>query len=86
VIDINTRYPWSRELRLNPRLRLSYRESKTSDETQVSVRPSIRVNYNRRGKLQYEFEFGGEWLRIESTLSRDTTSGYFLTFGIRRDF
>lgn len=86
VIDINTRYPWSRELRLNPRLRLSYRESKTSDETQVSVRPSIRVNYNRRGKLQYEFEFGGEWLRIESALARDTTSGYFLTFGIRRDF
>lgn len=86
VVDINTRYPWSRELRLNPRLRLGYRESKTSDETQVSVRPSFRVNYNPRGKLQYELEFGGEWLRSESSLSRDTTSGYFLSVGLRRDF
>lgn len=86
VLDINTRYPWSRALRLNPRLRLSYRESKTSDETQTSIRPSFRVNYNPRGKLQYELEFGGEWLRSESSLSRDTTTGYFLSAGIRRDF
>jgi len=86
VLDINTRYPWSRELRFNPRLRLSYRESKVSSETQISIRPSFRVNYNPRGKLQYEVELGGEWLRAESSLGRDTTSGYFLSAGIRRDF
>lgn len=86
VLDINTRYPWSRELRLNPRLRLGYRESKTSDETQISIRPSFRVNFNPRGKLQYELEFGGEWLRSESSISRDTSTGYFLSVGIRRDF
>jgi hypothetical protein len=86
VVDINTRYPWSRELRFSPRLRVSYRESKTSDETQISVRPSFRVNYNPRGKLQYEIEFGGEWLQSDSSLGRDTTRGYFINAGIRRDF
>jgi len=86
VVDVNTRYPWSRDLRINPRLRLGYRENKTDNGTEMSARPSIRVNYVSRRRLQYELEFGGEWLKADTPTGKETTNGYFVNFGIRRDF
>jgi hypothetical protein len=86
MVDVNTRYPWSRALRINPRLRVGYRTGKTNDTTELSARPSIRLNFVTRHHLQFEPEFGGEWLRADTPTGQETTTGYFVNFGIRRDF
>lgn len=86
VVDVNTRYPVSRTLRVNPRLRLGYRESKVDDSVEYSARPSVRVNYNWRRHMQFEVEVGGEWLKVDSSVSKETTNGYFVNLGFRRDF
>lgn len=86
VVDVNTRYPFTRALRINPRLRVGYRTSKTVDTTELSARPSLRLNYTSRHHLQFEPEIGGEWLRADTPTGRETTTGYFVNLGVRRDF
>lgn len=45
TVDINTRYPVNRDFRVNPRLRTDYRENKNDDGTQISIKPSVRIDY-----------------------------------------
>jgi len=86
VIDLNTRYPVTSKLRVSPRLRLSQRQSKTADQTQYTVKPSIRMNYIPSRRYQLELEGGGEWTRTNSAVDVETLKGYYLIGGIRLDF
>ncbi|MBS0411972.1 MAG: hypothetical protein JSR86_18785 [Proteobacteria bacterium] len=86
ILDLNTRYPISRALRVNPRLILSYRDNKVTPGTEFSTKPSIRVNYYFRKHYQIELESGGEWTVDRSQVSHDTTLGYYLNMGFRADF
>ncbi len=86
ILDLNTRYPVTRTFRVNPRFRLSYRETKTASQTQWSARPSMRLSYYRRRNFQLEAEFGGEWISEEFIGGTDDTLGYFFNFGYRLDY
>ena len=86
ILDLNTRYPISRALRVNPRLILSYRDNKVTPGTEFSTKPSIRVNYYFHKHYQLEIESGGEWTVDRSPVSHDTTLGYYLNMGVRADF
>jgi hypothetical protein len=84
--DLNTRYPVTRALKINPRFRLSYRENKNDDGTQLSARPSFRLNYQmgRHGSL--EADVGAEWQRTSNSSMREESWDYFVTAGYRLDF
>ncbi|HEX5380108.1 MAG TPA: hypothetical protein VFW47_16135, partial [Phenylobacterium sp.] len=86
MVDLNTRYPWSRTFRINPRLQLGYRSSKLNSGTELSARPSIRMYYTTRHRLQFEPEVGGEFLKSDTPTGQETTAGYYLNLGVRRDF
>lgn len=86
VVDLNTRYPWSRAFRINPRLQVGYRSNKLNSGTELSARPSIRMYYITKHKLQFEPEVGGEFLKSDTPAGRETTAGYYLNLGVRRDF
>ena len=86
VIDLNTRYPVTSKFRISPRLRLSQRESKTADQTQYTVKPSVRMNYIPSRRYQLELEGGGEWTRTNNAVDVETLKGYYLIGGIRLDF
>jgi len=85
VVDLNARYPLSREWRLNPRLRFTYQDSKFDDFKEYAAIPSLTVDYRLTKDLSIETEFGGRFANWE----RGTTSGsekdFFLIFGFRYD-
>jgi hypothetical protein len=84
-LTADNRYPMGK-WRLNPRLRLDYRDNVTSDTTQWSVLPTFRVNWLASRYLRFEAEAGGEWSTHHLTGDTQNTSGYFVTAGYRLDF
>lgn len=86
VVDVNTRYPVSSRLRINPRLRLAKRDSTAADQVEFTVKPSIRFNYIPSRRFQLELEGGGEWSRTTRLLDTETTKGYYMIAGYRIDF
>lgn len=85
-LDFNTRYPVSRSVRINPRLRLSYRQNKNDDGTQLSARPSFRLNVQTGRHISFEADLGAEWLQNENSMMREESWDYFVTAGYRLDF
>ena len=87
ILDLNTRYPVNRSFRVSPRLRVAYRANKGSDQTQISYRPSMRLNYYVTRTFQLELEGGGEWTDDQlAGGANETTFGYFVNLGYRVDF
>lgn len=86
TVDLSARYPVSRDFRVSPRVRVSYRENKNDDGTQTAVRPSVRLNYNVHRNFQLEFEGGGEWQQDEFSGMSTESRGFFLNLGYRLDF
>lgn len=86
TVDLSARYPFTRDFRVTPRLRASYRENKNDDGTQVTYRPSIRMNYNVNRRFQLEFEGGGEFQHDDFGASKSDTKGFFVNVGYRVDF
>jgi len=84
-LTADNRYPSGR-WRLNPRLRLDYRDNKTDNSTQWSVLPTVRVNLLASRHLRFEAEAGGEWSPPPLTTDTQNPSGYFVTAGYRLDF
>lgn len=85
-LSINTRYPVSEELRINPRLQLEYRTFDEDDTDQWIARPSFRADYRFTRRTRFEFELGGEWSSRELNDTTAETRSYFILFGYRYDF
>ncbi len=86
VLDLSTRFPLMQDWRINPRVLLSHREGKTTEFTEVSVLPSILLNYYWTKDLSLELEVGAKWTRRDEASVRDTETEFFLTAGFRYDF
>ncbi|WP_165793849.1 SPOR domain-containing protein [Hyphococcus luteus] len=86
VIDLNTRYPFSRRFRIGPRMRISRRRAAAADQTQFTVKPSMRINYLPTRTFQLELEGGAEWTTTENLLGTETLTGYYVIAGYRLDF
>lgn len=82
---LNTRYPYTRNFRVNPRLRLDFRKNKRKKEERVKFKPVLRLDYRWRKLVWLELETGAEWdeNRIDQL---DSTTSYFLSLGYRVDF
>ncbi|MFZ5619159.1 MAG: SPOR domain-containing protein [Pseudomonadota bacterium] len=86
VIDVNTRYPITNKFRINPRLRMARRDSTVAEQTQYTLKPSIRLNYIPSRRFQLELEAGGEWTQTDNLLDTETVKGYYVIGGYRLDF
>jgi tetratricopeptide (TPR) repeat protein len=84
--SINTRYPITRELRFNPRLRLDYRWNENDSGEQFAVQPSARLEYIYHRVLHLEVEAGAEWASERFADQSDQPWGYFVNVGYRWDF
>jgi outer membrane protein assembly factor BamA len=85
-IDINTRYPISRAVRINPRLRVTYRTDKNDKGTQISARPSLRLNIYANRMFSLEFEGGAEWQKTDMPTTSNESWDYYVNIGYRLDF
>jgi len=94
TFTLNSRYPVSRELRVNPRFRFDLRDN-VDGSTRWTYKPSVRLTYRVLRALQLEVEAGGEWQKEERPLAQrsvsdpsefNRTKGYFVIVGYRLDF
>jgi hypothetical protein len=86
VVDFNTRWPWSKELALSPRLRLGYRTGRDIDLTEYTALPSLLIDYYWSQQLSFEAEIGWQQTWGEQAGVRQNNADLFLTFGVRWDF
>jgi hypothetical protein len=86
VLDFNTRYPWSQEFSISPRLRLGYRTGRGIDLTEYTALPSVLLDYYWTKELSSEFEIGVERTWAKQNGIRDENTELFLTLGLRYDF
>jgi len=84
--SLNTRYPVNRVWRINPRVRVDYRENDRDKSTQWIGSPSLRMDYRWRKRYRFEVEGGGEWSTRELTDDNEDSSSYFFSLGYRADF
>ena len=86
TFSLNTRYPFTRKLRLNPRFIVDFRNSDTGSD-QFTLRPSLRTVYRMWRGFQFEADLGGEW---RSTTQQgggiNRTRDFFFLLGYRIDF
>jgi hypothetical protein len=85
-LNLNTRYPVSQALRINPRLRIDHRHFAVDNSTQWTTAPSVRVNYMVRRYFNLEFEAGGDWTSRDAPGATSKTTGYYISAGYRADF
>lgn len=88
--SFDSRYPLTRNLRLNPRIRVDFQDAVDADSEEWRFRPSLRMDYRWRRRLHLELEIGGEWTSRDVTLAfgeeTQTTEGYYVSIGYRLDF
>ena len=87
TLDINTRYPVNESLRLNPRLRFDYQTNDDDGGNQITLRPSLRLNYAVKENVELEVDTGGEWnLAGDAGAGSEQTLGFYAIIGLRYDF
>ncbi len=86
ALNLNTRYPLLRELRLNPKILVDYRDNKNGSGNRWRIRPALRVEYRWKKRLHLEFEGGAEWAEETSAGQTFRSRDFFLTLGYRVDF
>jgi len=86
TLSLDSRYPATREWRINPRVRLDYRENDNDGSTQWTALPSLRMDYRWRRRYRFEIEGGKEWTRRDITDQTEDSSSYYLSAGYRIDF
>lgn len=86
VLDFNTRFPITRDLRVSPRLRLGYMLGRGTDLKEYTVLPSILVDYQWNKNLSLELEVGAQWTDTLQAGVRSRDTELLATIGARYDF
>ncbi len=85
-LDFNSRYPITKDLRVSPRLRLSYRTGTDPDLKEKSIFPSILLDYMLVKDVEMELEGGPRWIVSDQAGTRTTTLDLQVSLGLRYDF
>jgi tetratricopeptide (TPR) repeat protein len=84
--SLDTRYPLTDRLRINPRLLVSYRDFSTSDSKEVVAVPALRLFYELQRHTRLEFEFGARLSDRDTDSGSFSSTSWFLYTGYRTDF
>jgi len=85
TLSINSRFPYKKHWRFNPRLRVDD-QSRTNSAQILKIRPSFRVDYRARRNLKIELELGYEQAEIDDNFGSRQESNYFINMGYIADF
>ena len=87
TLTLNTRYPITPKLRINPRIRYRYRDNHVANSTQETYSPSIQLTYRIKRNFQLEAEISGDWEHNKVVGSNDEwIRNFFFLLGYRYDF
>jgi hypothetical protein len=82
----NMRYPITRDLRFNTKLRFDQRARKDGSSEEISARGSMALSYSLNRSTYFDFEVGGQYSDSSNPLVTTQERGLFGTIGIRQDF
>jgi hypothetical protein len=86
TLTVDSRYPVTRGMRINPRLRFSQRDIERTDSKQWIAAPSLRMLYRFARRYEIELELGGEWSSQKTDTETIDYNNYFIYAGYRADF
>jgi hypothetical protein len=86
TLTLDTRYPIETAWRINPRLRVDYRDNSNTGSTQWIGTPSLRIDYRWRRRYHFEVEGGYEWSTEDLPNDTQDSTSYFFSLGYRADF
>ncbi len=86
TVQLNGRYPVTRDIRLNSKLRVDQRIRKDGTSDELSVRGSLALIYNYSRMTHLDFEIGGQYSDANNVLVNTKETGAFLSIGLRQDF
>jgi tetratricopeptide (TPR) repeat protein len=86
TLTFDTRYPVTRGMRINPRLRVSHRDIDRTDSEQWIATPSLRMLYRFARRYELELELGGEWSNQKTDTESIDYNAYFIYAGYRANF
>ncbi|MDE2364588.1 MAG: hypothetical protein KGM42_18065 [Hyphomicrobiales bacterium] len=84
--DINSRYPWSQDLSFSPRFRAGWRSGTTQSLRELTLLPSLLVDYNLTKDVTLEGEVGHKRVWSNAAGVNTVTKDYFVTLGLRSSF
>lgn len=72
--NVNCRFPYKNKLRLIPRLRFDYRDGKSGANDRITLRSSLRFDYEIQEWMRFDVEGGAQWMNNKnSSLSQRST-------------
>ena len=80
-INIDTRFPIGRAWRINPRLRVDYREINADQSTQWIYRPGLRLQYRMGRRARLELEAGKQFSQRDMADTDLDRESYFINAG-----
>jgi len=83
---LETRYPVTQGFRINPRLRLNYREFAQDSSSEWSAMPGIRMFYRFARRYTFELETGSEFSSRDLDSGSSDSKSYYIYAGYRADF
>ncbi|MBK9131662.1 MAG: hypothetical protein IPM20_08540 [Gammaproteobacteria bacterium] len=86
TLNLNTRYPVTSLLRINPRLRLDYRQFDRGNGEQWITTPSIRFDYRYRRNIDLDADIGLQWSDRDIADTTEKSSGYYVYLGYNLGF
>ncbi|MFW5426761.1 MAG: hypothetical protein ACKE8R_05875 [Methylophagaceae bacterium] len=86
TLTLNTRYPLTSKLRINPRMRYRYRDNHVVGSTQETYSPSIQMTYRMYRNFQIEAEVAADWETTKLAGSDERIRNFFFLLGYRYDF
>lgn len=85
-LSLSGSFPLTVKTRLMPRFRLDYRQAKGGDDSRVTVRPALRMDYNFTRWAHFEAEGGFELLNGKSSGISQKSTETFISLGYRLSF
>lgn len=82
----DTRFPVGRSWRINPRLRVDYREIRTDQSTQWIYTPGLRVQYRMGRRVRFELQTGKQFSTREMAKSDQDRESWFVNAGYQLFF
>lgn len=85
-LNLDSRFPFGRKWRVNPRLRVDRREIMSDGSHEWILTPGIRIQVRQSQKYRFEFEVGKRLSQRQSGLINLDRESYFLNLGYQAFF
>jgi hypothetical protein len=86
ALNLDTRIPFGRSLRINPRIRVDRRQILSDSSYQWLFTPTIRIQYRQSQRFRFELEAGKRFSRREMSGVDLDRESYFFNVGYQAFF